>query len=154
MLPPFDAAVQLSNVHETIISGVEAERAPPRPFDVEQFLNAQPRSERDLCGESKVNTPPFPLSRWMDTYALPWRVTEATEYDAVDRGKRGVEEEENEEKVEFRIERDARLALRERRDEESEIIFVLPMEVLLSMSVDSPSTWKRETDSPSKDALR
>ena len=59
-----------------------------------------------------------------------------------------------EEKVEFRIEREARLALRERRDEESEIVFVLPTEVSLSVSVDSPSTWKRETDSPSKEASR
>ena len=71
MLPPFDDAVQLSNVHETIVSGVDAERAPPRPFDVEQFLNAQSRSERDLCGESKANTAPSPLSRWIDTYAFP-----------------------------------------------------------------------------------
>ena len=59
-----------------------------------------------------------------------------------------------EEKVEFRRERDARLALRERREEGREIVFVLPMEVLLSVSVDSPSTWKRATDSPSKEALR
>ena len=56
------------------------------------------------------------------------------------------------EKVEFSMERDERLAERERREEEREMLSaVAERDTLISVSVDAPSTWNSEADAPSNE---
>ena len=78
------------------------------------------------------------------------RETEGTENGEEEREKRGVDEHVNEEMVECSMEREERLDLRERREEERVrgADDALERDMLLSVSVDAPSTSKREDDCP------
>ena len=91
---------------------MDVEIAPPFPLRAEHFLNVHPETERDVCLESNENTPPSPLCLSMDSNTLSVIVTVGTEYVELERVKRGVDGVTNEEKVEFAMEREERLAVR------------------------------------------